>query len=51
MSASSSTEPDLRRRRLIAAMLLLAPLAACGKKGGLRLPTPEELAAEEEGDE
>ena len=31
--------PALRRRVLLG--LLLAPLAACGKKGGLELPPPE----------
>jgi len=44
MSRSQFTE----RRRLLLALLALLGLAACGKKGTLRLPTPEELAEDED---
>ncbi len=45
MSASSSAERQKRSptgRRTVLALLALGPLAACGKKGSLRLPKPGE---------
>lgn len=36
------------RRRLLLLLLLAGALAACGKKGNLRLPTPEEAGEEDE---
>jgi predicted small lipoprotein YifL len=33
--------PDDRDRRRVLALLLLLPLAACGRKGALRLPEDE----------
>jgi predicted small lipoprotein YifL len=45
MPASSSTERWERpaaARRLVLALLALGLLAACGKKGSLRLPKPGE---------
>jgi predicted small lipoprotein YifL len=47
MSPSSSTE----RRRLLLALAALLGLAACGKKGTLRLPTPEELEQQKQDEE
>ncbi len=44
MSRSACTD----RRRLGLALLALLALAACGKKGELRLPTPEEMREDEE---
>jgi predicted small lipoprotein YifL len=48
MSHCRSTEPRLLSpgggtitRRALVLALALAPLAACGKKGGLELPPPE----------
>jgi predicted small lipoprotein YifL len=53
MSASSSIEPAgsrPQRRRLLLALLALGGLAACGKKGSLRLPEPGEMDEEESDD-
>jgi predicted small lipoprotein YifL len=41
---AASTRPHGRRSILLG--LLLAPLAACGKKGGLELPPPEPFEGE-----
>jgi predicted small lipoprotein YifL len=56
MSQSRCTDVDeathrraLRRRLLLG--LLLAPLAACGKKGGLELPPPEPFDPEPDPEE
>ncbi|MCE3248871.1 MAG: hypothetical protein K0R41_2696 [Geminicoccaceae bacterium] len=50
MSASSLTDPaHASRRRLLAALVALAALAACGKKGSLRLPEPGETDEEDAG--
>jgi predicted small lipoprotein YifL len=43
-----SPSPFTERRRLLLALAALLGLAACGKRGELRLPTPEELAEDEE---
>ncbi|HSA80907.1 MAG TPA: hypothetical protein VLE23_08785 [Geminicoccaceae bacterium] len=51
MSGSSSIEaadPRRSRRRLLLALLALGGLAACGKKGSLRLPEPDEMDDEED---
>ena len=51
MSASSSIEPAAARasrRRLLLTLLVLGGLAACGKKGSLRLPEPGEMDDEED---
>jgi MYXO-CTERM domain-containing protein len=51
MSASSSTEAAgarPSRRRVLLALLALGGLAACGKKGSLRLPEPGEMDDEED---
>jgi predicted small lipoprotein YifL len=47
-SAAVSPSSFTERRRLLLAVLALLGLAACGKRGELRLPTPEELAEDEE---
>jgi MYXO-CTERM domain-containing protein len=48
MSACSSTDPArASRRRLLAALVALAALAGCGKKGSLRLPEPGETDEED----
>jgi predicted small lipoprotein YifL len=53
MSRSRYTDADdpaatwrPRARRSVLLALLLAPLAACGKKGGLELPPPEPFEEE-----
>ena len=57
MSRSASTEPPAagpsRRRavRLLLAVLAPAALAACGKKGTLRLPRPGEMEEDEPDEE
>jgi predicted small lipoprotein YifL len=57
MSRSVSTEPSVvgpsRRQavRLLLAVLAPGALAACGKKGTLRLPRPGEMEEEDELDE
>jgi predicted small lipoprotein YifL len=46
MSDSSSIEragSRASRRRLLLALLALGALAACGRKGSLRLPEPGEM--------
>jgi Prokaryotic lipoprotein-attachment site len=51
MSGSSSIEPAgsrPSRRRLLLALVALGALAACGKKGSLRLPEPGEMDDEED---
>jgi predicted small lipoprotein YifL len=51
MSDSSSIEragSRASRRRLLLALLALGGLAACGKKGSLRLPEPGEMDDEED---
>ena len=53
MSASSSSETTATRparRRLLLALLACGALAACGKKGTLRLPRPDELDDEDDGE-
>jgi predicted small lipoprotein YifL len=47
--ATARSWPALRRRVLLG--LLLAPLAACGKKGGLELPPPEPFDPEPDPEE
>lgn len=47
MSRSRCTD----RRRVGLALLALLALAACGKKGELRLPTEEEMQQDEEDSE
>jgi predicted small lipoprotein YifL len=47
MSPSPSTERATRRRVALALLALLA-LAACGKRGELRLPTPEEMEQDDD---
>jgi predicted small lipoprotein YifL len=47
MSPSPSTERATRRRVALALLALLA-LAACGKRGELRLPTPEEMQQDDD---
>ena len=42
---TSGSRP-LARRGLMVALLLLAPLAACGRKGALELPPPEPFETE-----
>jgi predicted small lipoprotein YifL len=50
MSASSSIDPArASRRHLIAVLVALAALAACGKKGSLWLPEPGERDEEDAG--
>ena len=52
MSASSSIDPArASRRHLIAVLVALAALAACGKKGTLRLPRPGEMEEDAELDQ
>jgi hypothetical protein len=51
MSGSLSIEPAgsrPSRRRLLLALVALGGLAACGKKGSLRLPEPGEMDDEED---
>ena len=57
MSRSASTEPPgvgRSRRQVVRALLAVlvpAALAACGKKGTLRLPRPDEMEEDAELDE
>jgi hypothetical protein len=52
MLSFASTDPDVTpaasgRRRMIAALLALGALAACGKKGHLELPKEEKKPDQE----
>jgi predicted small lipoprotein YifL len=46
-----SPSPSTDRRRVALALLALLALAACGKKGELRLPTPEEMKQQQQEDD